>query len=112
MKLPNLPKYFKHFAQNCSICSKLFYQILANLAASTVYISRFKLGPVKDWLMDWLNARIVTSADPFRMKTTENFAAFGSKQRKFFEVNFSDVLIRNGYEVVAKFLRRGRNPFI
>ena len=63
-------------------------------------------------LMDWLNARIITSADPFRMKTTENFAAFGSKHRKFFEVNFSDVLIRNGYEVVAKFLRRGRNPFI
>ena len=51
--------------------------------------------------MDWLNARIITSADPFRMKTTENFAAFGSKHRKFFEVIFSDVLIRNGFEVVA-----------
>ena len=52
-------------------------------------------------LMDWLNARIITSTDPFRMKTTENFAAFGSKHRKFFEVIFSDVLIRNGFEVVA-----------
>ena len=62
--------------------------------------------------MDWLNARITTSTDPFRIKTTESFAAFGSKHRKFFEVNFSDVMIRNGYEVVAKFLRRGRNPFI
>ena len=39
-------------------------------------------------LMDWLNVRIITSADPFRKKTTENFAAFGSKHRKFFEVNF------------------------
>ena len=40
------------------------------------------------FFMDWLNARIIPSADPFRMKTTENFAAFGSKHRKFFEVNF------------------------
>ena len=52
--------------------------------------------------MDWLNARIITSVGPFRMKTTENFAAFGSKHRKFFEVNFSDVLIRNGFEVATK----------
>ena len=62
--------------------------------------------------MDWLNARIMTSTDHFRIKTTENFAAFRSKHRKFFEVNFSDVLIGNGFEVVAKFLRRVRNPFI
>ena len=52
--------------------------------------------------MDWLNARITTSMDPFRIKTTENFAAFGSKQRKFFEVIFSDILIRNGFEVATK----------
>ena len=55
--------------------------------------------------MDWLNARIITSTDPFRMKTTENFAAFGSKHRKFFEVIFSVVLIRNGFKVVTKGLR-------
>ena len=33
-------------------------------------------------IMDWLNARILTSTDLFRIKTTENFAVFGSKHRK------------------------------
>ena len=45
-------------------------------------------------LMDWLNVRIITSADPFRMKTTENFAAFGhiltNKHRIVFEVELID----------------------
>ena len=40
------------------------------------------------------------------MKTTENFTGFGSKHRKFFEVIFSVVLIRNGFKVVTKGLLR------
>ena len=74
----------------------------AKTALSRIFFARTWMDSAqKSLLMDWLNARIITSTDPFRMKTSENFAAFGSKHRKFFEVIFSDVLIRNGFEVVA-----------
>ena len=37
---------------------------------------------------------------------------FATKTSDFLRSEFCGVLIRSGYEVVAKFLRRGRNPFI
>ena len=37
---------------------------------------------------------------------------FATKTQDFYRSEFCGVLIRSGYEVVAKLLRRGRNPFI
>ena len=50
----------------------------AKNALSRIFFARTWMDSAqKSLLMDWLNARIITSTDPFRMKTKENFAAFG-----------------------------------
>ena len=52
--------------------------------------------------MDWLKARFTTATDPFRIKKHGKFCSLRAKHRKFFEEEYSDVLIRNGFVVVAK----------